>query len=75
MEMSKTYSSPELINDGAETSPSKRIIREIPAYENLKSTAGPAVAQKIGLITIRQKCPHFDQWIQKLESLDHNATE
>lgn len=27
------------------------------------------MAQKIGLETIRQKCPHFNQWIERLENL------
>jgi len=58
---------PELINDGPETSPSKRIFREIPAYN--KATAGPAVAEKIGLPTLRAKCPHFNEWLLKLENL------
>ena len=58
---------PELINDGPETAPSKRILKEIPAYN--KATAGPAVAEKIGLPTLRAKCPHFNEWLSKLENL------
>ena len=67
--MTEKLSSPELIDDGPETSPSKRIIRQIPEYETLKSTAGPLIAQKIGLVKIRRKCPHFNQWFSKLETL------
>lgn len=59
---------PELINDGPETAPSKRILNEIPEYD--KATAGPAVAEKIGIRTIREKCPHFHEWLSILEQLD-----
>ncbi|MDR1241162.1 MAG: DUF4276 family protein [Deltaproteobacteria bacterium] len=58
---------PELINDGPETAPSKRILKEIPEYD--KPTGGVAVAEKIGLQTIREKCRHFDEWVLRLEDL------
>lgn len=58
---------PELINDGPTTAPSKRILAEIPEYD--KATAGVAVAGKIGLQTLRQKCRHFDEWLMRLENL------
>ena len=62
-------SNPELINDGNETAPSKRIIREIPRYESDKASSGPIVAGRIGLTTLRAKCQHFAEWLGKLESL------
>ncbi|MDR1125541.1 MAG: DUF4276 family protein [Deltaproteobacteria bacterium] len=58
---------PELLNDGPATAPSKRILKEIPAYD--KVTAGVAVAEKIGLPTLREKCRHFAEWVSRLESL------
>ncbi len=58
---------PELINDGAMTAPSKRILKEIPEYD--KVTAGVAVATKIGLPVLRQKCRHFNEWLSTLELL------
>lgn len=61
---------PERIDDGPSTSPSKRIIGQIPAYEGRKTSAGPDIAKKIGIPTIRAKCPHFDAWLSTLESLD-----
>ena len=61
--------SPEHINDGSDTAPSKRIIREIPEYEGRKASAGPIVAEKIGLPTLRSKCAHFGAWLAKLEKL------
>ena len=63
------YGSPELIDMGAETSPSKRIIKEIPRYEKQKPLAGPRVAEAIGLPTLRAKCRHFAKWLDELESL------
>ena len=59
---------PELINDGPDTAPSKRILKEIPEYD--KATAGPAVAEKIGLPTLRAKCRHFDEWLTYMENLN-----
>ena len=60
---------PELINDGSETAPSKRIIGEIPEYGADKASSGPIVAQRIGLTTLRTKCQHFSEWLGKLEAL------
>ena len=67
------YSSPELIDDGKSTAPSKRIIKEIPAYEKRKSSVGPLVTARIGLLRLRQACPHFDEWLKKLEALSGAA--
>jgi hypothetical protein len=64
-----SYSSPELINQGVTTAPSKRLGKVIPRYDKLKTTLAPQVIQKIGLSNIRAKCPHFDRWITQLESL------
>lgn len=64
------YQTPELINDGQQTAPSKRIMAQFPDYERAKSTFGPQLAEHIGLQVIRSKCPHFNQWLSHLESLD-----
>lgn len=68
-----SYSTPELIDDGPQTAPSKRIIAEIPDYEHLKTVVGPQVAAAIGLAAIRGKCPHFAAWLSRLESLDKSS--
>ena len=65
-----SFDSPELINDGNNTAPSKRIIGEIPEYERMKVSAAPIVADKIGLLTLRLKCKHFDEWLCRLETLN-----
>lgn len=67
-----TVRSPELIDDGQHTAPSKRIASLIPAYAGEKPTAGPQIAAAIGLSAIRAKCPHFDAWLRKLETLGQN---
>ena len=68
--MTQGFDVPELINDGAETAPSKRIEKVIPRYEKVKASAGILIAQEIGLEKIREKCPHFNEWLSKLESLN-----
>ncbi len=68
-ELCKTFASPELINDGATTAPSKRINQFIPGYESSKVSVAPLIAQKIGLQTIREKCFHFNEWLTQLEQL------
>lgn len=63
------FISPELINDGATTAPSKRINQFIPGYKGSKVSVAPLIAGKIGLTKIREKCPHFHQWLSQLENL------
>ena len=64
------YQTPELINDGQQTAPSKRIIAQFPDYGKAKSVFGPQLAEQIGLQVIRSKCSHFDKWLARLESLN-----
>jgi hypothetical protein len=59
----------EHINDGFETAPSKRIIDLIPEYYGRKVSAGPDIAEYIGLSVIRAKCPHIDGWLKALHDL------
>lgn len=63
------FESPEHIDEGVDSAPSKRIIREIPEYEGRKASAGPTLAANVGLPTLRQKCVHFGEWIDRLERL------
>jgi hypothetical protein len=59
-------STPEDINEQAETAPSKRIADLFPAYR--KALHGPTAAARIGLERIRLECPHFDHWLRQLET-------
>ena len=61
------YRTPEDINDGTTSAPSKRLIRLIPRYK--KAVDGPIVAQAIGLIQMRAECCRFNTWIERLEAM------
>jgi len=64
------YETPESINDGPQTAPSKRIIAHFPDYGKAKPVFGSQLAKKIGLQVIRSKCSHFNKWLSRLESLN-----
>jgi hypothetical protein len=59
-------SGPELVNDGADTAPSKRIKKAYPQYE--KTLHGPLVIADAGIDAIRSTCPHADDWLRELEA-------
>jgi len=61
------FGGPEAVNDDPETAPSKRLIHLYPGYD--KILFGVLVAQDIGIDGIRARCPHFDEWVSKLEQL------
>ena len=63
----KGFPTPEDINDGSSTAPSKRILSLYPGYQ--KPLYGPLVTLEVGLDSIRAECPHFDEWVTWLESL------
>lgn len=58
------FETPEDIDDGVETAPSKRIAGVFPAYS--KALHGPLVAENIGLAEMRNRCPRFNEWIVRL---------
>lgn len=60
---------PEEVNESPQTAPSKRITQHLPNYEGQKAQVGPLVAEDIGLNLLREKCPHFNEWITKLENI------
>ncbi len=61
------FLSPEQINDSPITSPSKRIVSLVPGYN--KPFHGNLAALEIGLDPIRNECPHFREWLSRLEAL------
>jgi hypothetical protein len=63
---------PEAINDNYETCPSRQIQHLVKDYR--KRVHGPIIAQRIGLETLRAKCRHFSEWIEKLEQIGRPAT-
>ncbi len=62
-----SYHSPEEINDGVETHPSKCIQTLMPEYE--KPLYGNLAIVDIGLSKIRSACSGFDRWLEQLELL------
>jgi len=61
------FQTPEEINDSVENAPSRRIKRIVDRYE--KPIFGAIAALKIGLERIRAECPHFNNWLNRLEAL------
>jgi hypothetical protein len=66
-EIRDAFPTPEHIDDGVETAPSKRLSRLYPRYD--KPLFGSLIAERIGLDRIRQECHHFREWVAWLESL------
>jgi len=58
---------PEHINDGYNTCPSRRLAGLFPRYQ--KATDGIRIAERIGVEKLRRKCVHFDEWVTRLVAL------
>jgi hypothetical protein len=61
----ETCGEPENINDKPETSPSNRLLKLLSAYR--KVAMGASVAAATGIPLIREKCPLFNKWLEKVE--------
>ena len=59
------FASPEEIDDSPDTAPSKRIEHLMPNYQ--KPLMGNLAALEIGICTICRECPHFEEWLERLE--------
>lgn len=62
------FGTPEDINDGSGTAPSKRIAELMPRYRKVAAAANLVAA--MGLDVIRSECPRFDNWVARLEALE-----
>ena len=60
------FPTPEEINDSPLTAPSKRVEALVPGYQ--KPLLGTLAALEIGLERIREECPHFRDWLDRLAS-------
>ncbi|MEW6534396.1 MAG: DUF4276 family protein [Candidatus Auribacterota bacterium] len=60
------FPNPEEIDEGRSTSPAKRL-GNLFAYK--KTLHGAIIANRIGLSKMREKCPHFNEWMTKLEAI------
>ena len=73
-EIRSRFPTPEDIDDSPEGAPSKRIeslVAPIAVYR--KSALGVTGAREIGLDAIRAQCPHFAEWLDRLESVARSA--
>ena len=61
------FATPEAINDGRNSAPSKRLKRAIPAYD--KVLHGPEIAEWTTIEMILRECPRFRDWVSRLEAL------
>ncbi len=61
------YDSPEEINDDPAKAPCKRLESLKDGYR--KVVMGKTISEAIGIEAIRRKCPHFNDWLTKLEQL------
>jgi hypothetical protein len=66
------FATPEDINLGQHSHPKYRIEQKVLGYD--ENVAGPLLAQDIGLATLRLRCPHFGEWLTRLERLDVEGT-
>lgn len=64
---------PERINQGAKTHPKARLLGLIKSYK--ETSDGPILLGKIGIPVVRAACPHFDQWLCRLETLGDKTAE
>lgn len=61
------YGEPEEINDNPQKAPARQIMTLNHSYR--KAAMGKAIAQAIGIPTLRKKCIHFHEWVVRLEGL------
>lgn len=61
----RQFPTPEDINQGRETAPSKRILALRPDFG--KTSHGVNAVKRIGLEKLRSECPHFAEWLALLE--------
>lgn len=64
------YETPEHINDGIDTAPSKRVKQIFRNYD--KVIDGVNIAMDIGIHSILNECHHFKKWVDKLIALINN---
>jgi Domain of unknown function (DUF4276) len=65
------YDTPERIDHGQHSHPKARIEKHFADYD--ENIHGPLLTSAIGLPALRGRCPHFDQWLTRLEQLDQGG--
>ncbi len=59
-----THATPEHIDDGPATAPSKRLLALHPPYDKLLD--GARITSLAGVDSLRDACPHFSDWVSRL---------
>ena len=59
----------EAINNGPQSAPSKRLDSWSSEGKFAKTITGIRVAKEIGIPKMREKCPVFNQWLEKFEAI------
>lgn len=67
-EILNQYENPEEINDDPKNAPSYRLRGLKLGYR--KVAMGKEIAVAVGIAAMREKCPHFNQWLTHLEKLN-----
>jgi len=63
----KGFPTPEDIDDSPNTAPSTRVLQLCPSYNKMLN--GTQAAAAVGIETMRRECPHFRDWLERLEQL------
>ncbi|MGH9430407.1 MAG: DUF4276 family protein [Terriglobia bacterium] len=61
------FPTPEDINDNPNSAPSKRVLQCHPPYR--KVLDGTLAAERVGIDRMRDECPHFREWVERLAAL------
>jgi Domain of unknown function (DUF4276) len=67
LEIRNSFPTPEDIDDHVDTAPSKRVLRLHPRYRKILD--GTLAAARVGLERMRDECPHFREWLERLAAL------
>jgi Domain of unknown function (DUF4276) len=70
-EIREDFPTPEDINDSPISAPSKCVLDIYPSYR--KVIDGTLAVSAVGIETMRRECPHFRNWMQRLEKLQPRA--
>lgn len=67
MQILASFANPEEINDSPQAAPSKRLLNVFRDYE--KPLHEILAAKRAPMEAFRDQCPHFNEWLTKLERL------
>ena len=73
----RQFDSPELIDGGRHTAPSKRLLQLVEGkykQDYNKPRMGQLVTAAAGIDLLRASCPHFDRWVARILTLTSTTT-